>query len=63
MHFIAFYEGEKYIMSKFLSMFDYNGKTAKVLGKTRINTYQDIYLRSPGRPECRHNPPGWQHPG
>ena len=31
-------------MSDFLSMFNYNGKTAKVLGKTRINTYKDIYL-------------------
>ena len=31
-------------MSDFLSMFDYDGKTAKVLGKARINTYKDIYL-------------------
>ena len=31
-------------MSDFLSMFDYDGKTAKVLGKSRISTYKDIYL-------------------
>ena len=31
-------------MSDFLSMFDYDGKTARVLGKNRINTYKDIYL-------------------
>ena len=31
-------------MSDFLSMFNYGGKTAKVLGKSRINTYKDIYL-------------------
>ena len=31
-------------MSDFLSMFNYSGKTAQVLGKTRINTYKDIYL-------------------
>ena len=31
-------------MSDFLSMFDYSGKTAQVLGKSRINTYKDIYL-------------------
>ena len=31
-------------MSNFLSMFDYDGKTARVLGKNRINTYKDIYL-------------------
>ena len=31
-------------MSDFLSMFNYGGKTAKVLGKTRISTYKDIYL-------------------
>ena len=30
-------------MSDFLSMFDYSGKTAQVLGKSRINTYKDIY--------------------
>ena len=31
-------------MSDFLSMFDYGGKTARILGKNRINTYKDIYL-------------------
>ena len=31
-------------MSNFLSMFDYSGKTARILGKSRINTYKDIYL-------------------
>ena len=30
-------------MSNFLSMFDYTGKTARILGKNRINTYKDIY--------------------
>ena len=30
-------------MSDFLSMFDYTGKTAKVLGKSKINIYKDIY--------------------
>ncbi len=30
-------------MSDFLSMFDYTGKTARILGKNRINTYKDIY--------------------
>ena len=30
-------------MSDFLSMFDYTGKTARILGKSRINTYKDIY--------------------
>ena len=31
-------------MSDFLSMFNYTGKTAKVLGKSKVNTYKDIYL-------------------
>ena len=31
-------------MSDFLSMFSYTGKTARVLGKSRINTYKDLYL-------------------
>ena len=30
-------------MSDFLSMFDYTGKTAKVLGKSKVNIYKDIY--------------------
>ncbi|MAV64978.1 MAG: ribonucleoside-diphosphate reductase, adenosylcobalamin-dependent [Candidatus Marinimicrobia bacterium] len=30
-------------MSDFLSMFDYQGKTARILGRQKINTYQSIY--------------------
>ena len=30
-------------MSDFLNMFDYEGKTAKILGKQKINTYKHIY--------------------
>ena len=30
-------------MSDFLSMFDHDGKTAKILGKQKINIYKDVY--------------------
>ena len=30
-------------MSDFLSMFNHEGKTAKILGKQKINSYKDIY--------------------
>ena len=30
-------------MSDFLSMFGHDGKTAKILGKQKINVYKDIY--------------------
>ena len=36
-------------MSDFLSMFNYSGKTAKAIGRSKVNTYKDIYLYLSGK--------------